>query len=507
MSQDELPAPLADGFTMMLEGEEASHRLAQDFAVVMRTGDMLALSGELGAGKTTFARALLRHLAGDDALEVPSPTYTLVQTYETRPKATHFDLYRIGGEDDLVELGFEEAAETGLVLVEWPERSTLVMEEANIHLTLSGDSPERREATVLLTPEAAARVERSLAVRAFLRAAGHGTAHRRPFPADASARRYEHIENADASLVLMDAPANGPVSDAARLYAQTAHLAQEVLPFVALAETLEARGFSTPHIVAADLSAGLVLMEYLGDEGILDAAGRPIAERYEAAALCLAELHARPFGRHVETSDGLAYEIPDFDRAAMMVEVGLLVDWAFPRIKGRRASEEERAAFANVWNSVFDALAGTETNLLLRDFHSPNILWQGEREGCRRIGLLDFQDAMIGPTAYDLASLAQDVRVDMPAELEARLLAAYRAARSTAGPFDTPGFDAAYAAMAAQRATKILGIFVRLHERDGKPQYLRHLPRIRAYLRRTLGHPVLAPVAALYEEWGILADD
>jgi len=140
----------------------------------------------------------------------------------------------------------------------------------------------------------------------------------------------------------------------------------------------------------------------------------------------------------------------------------------------------------------------------LRDVHSPNIIWRGDRAGIDRIGLIDFQDAMIGPAAYDLASLAQDARVDIPPELEMRLVATYVAARKAQGPFDQEGFERAYAIMAAQRASKILGIFVRLDERDGKPQYLRHIPRLKTYLERTLGHPSLAALRNLYEDWGIV---
>jgi aminoglycoside/choline kinase family phosphotransferase len=136
---------------------------------------------------------------------------------------------------------------------------------------------------------------------------------------------------------------------------------------------------------------------------------------------------------------------------------------------------------------------------VLRDYHSPNLLWLPEREGLARIGLLDFQDAVMGPAAYDLASLLQDARVDVPETMEIALLSRYtRARRAADAGFDAPAFARAYATLAAQRASKILGIFARLDRRDGKPQYLRHMPRVWAYLRRSLAHPALAPLAAWY---------
>jgi hypothetical protein len=136
---------------------------------------------------------------------------------------------------------------------------------------------------------------------------------------------------------------------------------------------------------------------------------------------------------------------------------------------------------------------------VLRDFHSPNLLWLRERQGIARVGLLDFQDALMGPAAYDLASLLQDARVDIPEALEIGLLGHYARHRREADPeFDVAGFVQIYSTLAAQRATKILGIFARLDRRDGKPQYLRHIPRIWGYLQRALVHPALAPLKDWY---------
>ncbi|WP_185984036.1 tRNA (adenosine(37)-N6)-threonylcarbamoyltransferase complex ATPase subunit type 1 TsaE [Aureimonas mangrovi] len=497
-----------DVFALDLPDDEASRVFAEDLAIILRVGDTVALSGDLGAGKTTLARSVLRYLADDDALEVPSPTYTLVQTYETRPKATHFDLYRIGSQDELEELGFEEAAETGIVLVEWPERVALVAAEANIHLHLDLAPGGGRRLVVRATAESMRRLSRSLSARRFLEAAGAGaaTARRRPFPGDASARRYEHIQrDGEPSLVLMDAPRMpaGPPVRGSLSYAEIAHTALDILPFVAIAETLHAAGFSVPQVHASDITHGFVLLEDLGAEGIVDAEGRPIAERYEAVAECLADLHAADIAAELTTTAGEHHKVPFFDFEAMAIEVDLLPSWFLPRARGRRTHPQEAGAFAAEWRKLFEAIAGGETRLLLRDIHSPNILWQENRKGCRRIGILDFQDAMIGPTAYDLASLAQDARVDIPAALEADIVAAYHRSRADDPDFDAEAFSRDYAVMAAQRASKILGIFVRLHERDGKPQYLRHIPRIQGYLKRTLEHPALAGLKALYEGWGV----
>jgi aminoglycoside/choline kinase family phosphotransferase len=136
---------------------------------------------------------------------------------------------------------------------------------------------------------------------------------------------------------------------------------------------------------------------------------------------------------------------------------------------------------------------------VLRDFHSPNLMWLPDRASVARVGLLDFQDAVMGPPAYDVASLAQDARVDVSDEMELELLGHYvRVRRLTDAGFDMTRFVRVYSTLAAQRASKILGIFARLDRRDGKPQYLRHLPRVWGYLQRSLAHPDLAALEAWY---------
>ncbi len=228
----------------------------------------------------------------------------------------------------------------------------------------------------------------------------------------------------------------------------------------------------------------------------------PIAERYVEAARLLAALHAAPWAAELPLPGGATHIVPPFDRPAMLVEVGLLLDWYVPHATGHPAPGGLRDAFAATWNALIDRLAQAEQSIVLRDYHSPNLIWRGERAGLDRLGLLDFQDAMIGPAAYDVASLAWDARVDVEPRLSAAVIEAYAGARGER--FDRAGFEEALAIMSAQRNSKILGIFVRLDRRDGKPQYLRHLPRIRAYLRAAFAHPALAALSALYAEHGLL---
>lgn len=496
---------------LALADEAATARLAADLAMVLGRGDVVALSGDLGAGKTHFARAFVRAVAGDPAMEVPSPTYTLAQIYEVRPKITHFDLYRLGDASELDELGFEEAAETGIVLAEWPERAPAVIEAASVVVELRDAPGGGRRARVFATPEAGLRIARTLGARRFLEAAGFGHAVRMPFPGDASARRYESVAAGNApAMLLMDSPplVPGPPVRGGLPYARIAHSAETVLSFVGIARALETAGLGAPAILHADLAQGFVLMPDLGREGVLDAAGRPIPERYEAAMDALAHLHARPAPRAIELEGGAVHRVPPFDRGALAIETSLLPDWYWPHREGAGPGEAARARFEAIWDRLFDRLDGAETGLVLRDLQWPNLIWRARETGHRRVAFLDFQDALIGPTAYDVASLARDARVDIPPELETRLVRRYVERREAQGArFDRAGFEEAYAIMGAQRATKILGIFVRLLRRDGKPQYLRHIPRIQSYLKRSLAHPALGELAGFLTEFALLDED
>jgi tRNA threonylcarbamoyl adenosine modification protein YjeE len=492
-------------FTTSLADEAATYRLMTDIAAVIEPGDVITLSGDLGAGKTTFARALIRYLAGDDTIEVPSPTFTLTQTY-TLPRfaVVHVDLYRLSGSAELAELGLDDAPEGAVTLVEWPDRAAgfLPADRLEIALTLEPThGPNARNVQITGYGSFARRAERIITIRRFLDRSDFGRAERRRIQGDASTRSYERLTRAGATYMLMNSPKreDGPPVRNGKSYSTIAHLAETVTPFIAMAQALRGQGFSAPAIFAADREAGLLVIEDLGDELVVEGDPPvPIQARYEMATDMLAELHREQLPGVVPVQPGVDYRIPPYDMEAFLIEVELLLDWYLPKLE-TRITNAKRESYRALWReALLPIMDGTQT-WVLRDFHSPNLLWLPEREGTARVGLLDFQDAVMGPAAYDVASLLQDARVDVPEMMEIGLLSRYtRARRSVDAAFDAPAFARAYATLTAQRASKILGIFARLERRDHKPQYLRHLPRVWAYLQRSLAHPALAPLAAWY---------
>ncbi len=500
-----LTTPGGASFTVTLANEEATRRLAIDIAAALEPGDLVTLSGDLGAGKSAFARALIRHLADDETIEVPSPTFTFLQTYEL-PRFTlvHTDLYRLSGAAELAELGFDDLPDGAVVLMEWPDRAAgfLPPDRFDVAFTLAPAlGPDVRNVRCVGYGAFAPRAERIAHIRAFLDESGFGEANRIRMQGDASTRIFERLALNDQTFVLMNAPRrpDGPPVRDGKPYSAIAHLAEDIVPYVALAGGLRDLGLSAPDILHADLDRGLIVMEDFGDERLVDGdPPAPIEARYAAAVDLLAALHGRELPDTLPVTSELVYRLPPYDLEAFLIEAELLLDWYLVRT-GAPATAPARAAFIRLWREALLPAVAAPMTWVLRDYHSPNLLWLNQRDDIARIGLLDFQDALVGPAAYDIASLLQDARVDVPEAMEMALLGRYVRTRLSAGPdFDTAGFMRIYATLAAQRATKILGIFARLDRRDGKPLYLRHMPRLWNYLQRSLAHPALVALKAWY---------
>lgn len=485
--------------SLHLATEADTIRLGEELALVVKPGDCLALWGDLGAGKSTLSRALLRAMADDDYLEVPSPTFTLVQNYDLRLAVAHFDLYRLSDPGELEEIGFADALDTGVCLVEWPDKAGSSLPARRIDITFGFDPDGGRQVTIAAPAPKLARIERVFSIRRFLDLNGYAGARRRHLTGDASTRAYEYIYPANGSTrrVLMDAPRqpDGPPIRDGKPYSQIAHLAEDVYPFVAIDQALRQRGFAAPEIFERDCEAGLLLIEDFGPQTVLDEEGRPIPERYRAGVACLAALHATRFERDIEIEAGRVHRVPDYDRTAMKMEAELLIDWHLPwKRDDAVATEAERAEYLAIWDSLIDQLASAEKTLVLRDFHSPNIIWRSEQQGIQRVGLIDFQDAMIGPSAYDLVSIVQDARVTVERDLVDQLMADYLGYRRKEPNFDEADFLRAWAIMSAQRACKLNGLWVRLMKRDNKPGYMKHMPRTLWHLTVAFEHEALAPL-------------
>jgi tRNA threonylcarbamoyl adenosine modification protein YjeE len=491
-------------FTVDLADEAATSALMADLAILIGARDVVTLSGDLGAGKTTAARALIRYLADDEALEVPSPTFTLAQAYDLSLPVLHVDLYRVNDTRELDELGLVPFPDGSLVLIEWPDRAgdLLPADRIDIFLSHAGAGTDARIATVTGHGAAAATVKRLSALRAFLERSGAMRATRKRMAGDASTRSYARLIADGRSTILMNSPAKSDTQliYGGKSYLAAVHLADDIVPFVAIGRALHERGFSAPAIHQVDLDEGFLICEDLGSEGVLTGTPPvPVEERYHAAADVLVALHRRPLPKQLPVEGRPDYAIPAFDTAAMLIEAGLLLDWYLPD-RGVEVTAAMRDQFSALWRQLLDQALAVPPTWVIRDFHSPNLMWLAGRQGLARVGIIDFQDAVLGPPAYDVVSLGQDARVDIPEVLEIALVSRYvRGRKADDTSFDPAAFAQSYAMMSAQRNTRLLGVFSRLNRRDGKPYYLRHRPRIWAYLHRALAHPSVAGIKAWFE--------
>jgi tRNA threonylcarbamoyl adenosine modification protein YjeE len=477
----------------------AMTRLAQRLSLLLAPGDVVTLSGPLGAGKTSFARALLSSLGVEE--DAPSPTFALVQTYdEARIPATHADLYRIGDPREADELGLDEGH--GLTIVEWPERAPGLFPADRLDIGFAhGAAPDLRDVTLDAKGAFAPRLARALDLHDFLERGAFASSRAAYLLGDASARSYARLHRDDHVAVLMNAPRqpDGPAIRDGRPYSALAHLAEDVRPFVAIASALRAIGLSAPAILDHDLDRGFLVVEDLGDAVFQNDVrrGEPVDIRHRAATDVLLHLAETAPPRALPLPDGSVYTPPDYDARAMEIEVELLADWFWPALHdGADMPADARAEFLGLWRPHLARMECGEKHWVLRDFHSPNLLLLPDRPGVAGVGLIDFQDAVLGSLAYDLVSLLQDARIDVPASLEAELFARYCAGRAAQdGSFRDDAFQADYAAHGAQRNTKILGIFARLARRDAKPAYIAHMPRVADYLARDLAHPDFSDLA------------
>lgn len=341
----------------------------------------------------------------------------------------------------------------------------------------------------------------------FLADAGFGAHHRAPLAGDASTRRYERLFAADGtSLILMDQPPAvesvpcppDASADERRSLGPNALerlAAGRVDAFIACADWLAGQGFSAPRILAARPEQGLAVLEDLGDDLFArrieaDADEAPL---YDAAIDVLVRLHRITPPRQLN-----AWPLLTYDAVALEAAVAFLPEW-LPRLRpGLSIPAQAVDQWSAFWRPVAARFEAGASVFALRDYHAENLLWLPDRDGVARVGLLDFQDALIAHPAWDLSMLLHDARRDVSPQREAAALDRYLAARPE---LDRAAFLADYRALGALNIIRILGKFARLVIHFEKPRYATLMPRMWAYLDVCLADPVLAPLADWLGRW------
>lgn len=314
--------------------------------------------------------------------------------------------------------------------------------------------------------------ERNGLITDFLAQSGWGDAIRAPLAGDASNRRYERLTLRSSKAVLMDAPPEK---------------GEDIRPFVRIAERLAKAGLSAPEIYAQDVTFGLLLLEDFGDDlfaKLLKADPDQEELLYKAATDVLIQLHKAP-----TPTDLAPYDAP------FMAEMAALA-WRWYALGAERFDEGKTVSIQAKIQEFLATLPDLTTVLIQRDYHAENMIWLPDRTAEKRVGLLDFQDAMAGHRAYDLVSMLQDARRDVSPEIERQMIDHY-VSQTEVDPTD---FDRAYHALGMQRNLRIIGVFARLSMHFGKPHYVDFIPRVWGLLQRDLDHPALADIAPLIRE-------
>jgi len=490
-------------YNLYLNSEIETKCLAESLGFYLNSNDLVTLSGELGVGKTTFARNLIRYLSGQPKLTITSPTYLLVQEYDgVITKLIHADLYRLTDPEELTEIGFNESCENAITIIEWPERLPGLTEKATVAIKFNlTDVTDvfSRDVSITADKDLLLSILDQYQIHKFLSGCDWIEASRTLISGDASGRRYERLTKDSASAVLMIVPQTKPepILRNNLTYKKIAKLSVSLNTFVAACNALLGQGFSAPKILSYDIKNGLILTEDLGSDYIYNSAG-PIIERYQEAVDFLTTLHGTNTPQEIPIYEGAFYQIPKYDTEALLIEVELFIEWYIPNLTDYHLSIEARLSYLAIWKRLIEPRQAEPHGWTLRDFHSPNILWLNQRSGIKRVGLIDIQDMVWGHRAYDLASLLQDARINISPDLELDLFERYVRINAAKDPnFDVKAFTESYTIYALQRITKILGIFVRLKLRDNKPEYYKLIPQLIGYLRRNISHPVLNE----YREW------
>ncbi len=481
----------------------AVRRFAGWIAPRLNKGDWLLLSGDLGAGKTELARCIIRQIFGVHT-DVPSPTFTLIQHYESPEiKLLHTDLYRLESSEEIAELGLLDETDS-IVLVEWPEKLGVYMPEKAVTIHLE-DVGFIRQCTLHVAPDNAEFfhglddfINREKVLTDFLEKNGYGQAVRTTLAGDASSRRYERLEMDNKRFILMDWPALPNENDD---YKAKVFLSKSVTDFRDICAYLIRCGLSAPEIYAQDDAQGLLVLEDFGQHNFtetIDAKDPHLPIFYHESIMALTALYHHADTENPQTNARQFSTPVRYDKAIILTEIQKFIDWYMPSLE-KTLPDSALVAWEEIWGALVTKLEAMKVHdvMMLRDVHSPNLHWLDNRQSIRRVGFIDIQDGIAGHPAYDVVSLLQDARRDLPKDFEGRFKALY----VTETGLDAGDFDTAYNIFGVQRNLRILGIFVWLSKVQGKSSYLQHIPRVNGYIKAGLAHAALADLRGWFETY------
>jgi len=467
--------------------------LAKEVSLIIQKGDFISLVGPMGSGKTTLSKYIINSI-GEVIQEVTSPTFNLSQTYPTqRSLITHYDLYRIENYTDLEEIGFKEALEEGIVIVEWADKFSHELPKDRLEIKIEDNGKNKRIAYIKGYGCWKKRLERNIHLNNFISGCDLKIVNKNWMKGDASERSYQRIVTEDNSYVVMN-------NNQRKKEINPTKIAENIEAFILINYYLESLGIKIPRILKIDRKNSFLLLEDLGNiqYSKINLNDNHVFDYYAPAIESLVLIQNSQHKKNLKYN-GMEHVLNFYDKDIYLEEVKLLIDWYWPYKKGTLCEINVYKEYTAIWNTLLSKISQSST-LTLRDFHSPNLLWVNNENGLRRCGIIDFQDALIGHPLYDLVSLTQDARIDISRELETKILNYYNELKySQASKNLEINLVQDYHIIATQRCFKILGVFARLAMSSKKPEYLLHIPRIIGYIERNFENKVLKDLKEWFE--------
>ena len=446
-------------------------------APIFEKGDLLALNGEIGSGKTTLTKHLINYLTATRIDEINSPTFNLCQTYSNEDLIiSHYDFYRLDYLQEIEELDINDSIKNNFTIIEWANKFSSILPKDHIEIQIDNKS-DKREYKILFHGEYAKKIAAHKNRLSFLSNSNLNIKKITNMRGDASKRKYYRVNDGTENFVLMDA-----LEDSINKTTTS----KTITDFIIFRQYLEDIGLRVPKIYEFDIQKQLILEEDLGlttyDELYSKLSFQDLINPAIESLLILVHSDYK----NINDLDGKAFEPQNFDEKVFINESKIFIDYYWPYVKNSICPEEEKYEFLSIIEKIYSDLS-TDKTLVLRDYHSPNLHYLQNEKGHKKCALIDFQDALLGHPLYDLVSLAQDARFTISEDQERYIVDTFED-KFLFNDFQLSksSFNEQYKILAIQRSLKILGIFARLSLLEGKNNYIIHMPRVLDYIRRSM---------------------
>ena len=454
-------------------------KLSKELAPLLNEGGVVTLNGQIGAGKTTLAKLIIQQLTQTPLEDIVSPTFNLYHTYnKDNLEIAHYDFYRIESEMELHEIDLNESFTDKICIIEWADKFRDFLPKDRIEIFIKCTKNER---VYRINPLGKFRevVSNRAKIENFLGGLDINFTELQRLPGDASKRNYYRVMSSDNTMIVMDATQKSDIKN-------KTGLTNGIDDFIKIQEYLNSIDVRVPKLIARNKIDNIILEEDLGEYSYTDMLTKENYQKlYNPAIKTLIHISNINHPKNISTKSNPHY-LKEFDLNIYLNEAEIFIDYYWPFIHGKQCNADKKQEFTHIMEEVYSNLTNDKT-LMLRDFHSPNLLFLENENGFRKCAVIDFQDALFGHPLYDLVSLTNDARITIDEYQEKYLIGLYKKDFPFNNfQFDSLSFMQQYHILGVQRSIKILGIFARLAILEANQNYLVHMPRIICYIKRIM---------------------